>query len=43
MATVNISTKGDHYMCMRGLNKDGGYVIFGLVCSLVAQEVNLEG
>ena len=37
-----MSTKGDHYTCVRSLNKDGGYIVFGPVCSLVTQEVNLE-
>ena len=40
MAAVTISTKGDHYACARSLNKDGGYVVFGLLCSLVARELN---
>ena len=40
MAAVNVSTQGDHYMCV-SLNKDGGYIVFGFVCSLIACEVNL--
>ena len=43
MTAVNMLTKGDHYMCSRSLNKGSGYVVVGLVCSLVTREVNLEG
>ena len=34
--------KGNHYTCA-SLNKDSSFVIFGFVCSLIAQKMNLEG
>ena len=42
MAALNLSNQGDHYTCA-SLNKDGGYVVFGFMCSLIAFKVNLEG
>ena len=43
MAAVTVSTKGDHYTCMQGLNKGSGCAVFDLMCSLVTRGVNLQG
>ena len=43
MAAMNLSTKGDHFTSAQNLNKDGGYVVVGFMCSLIACEQERSG